>query len=166
MNRRALLKSVAALAAGLTNVPIHAQQKSTQPKPPKPDLPYLLEVEKLIPTDEQIVTRSKDDQTMTIPGTTSSARTPLPEPIFLFLPGKIEATQFELFHFQVTDGHRQWTKGSEERPDNDAPEDAIRLTLRPLGGGVVRIEAAEMLDPGEYALIPRGQNTAFCFTVF
>jgi hypothetical protein len=145
---------------------IMAQQKDAAPKPPKTDLPYLLEGNKLIPTDTQAATRSKDDQTITVAGATSSARTPLPEPVFLFSPGQLAAAQFELFHFQILKDHRQWTKGAQDRPDNDAPEDTIRLTLRPAGSGLVRIEAAEMLNPGEYALIARGQNKAFCFTVF
>ncbi len=162
MKRRTLLKTLSALVVTI----VSAQQKDAGPRPPQTDLPYLLEAEKLIPTDAQPATRSKDDKTITVSGATSSVKTPLPEPIFLFSPGQINATQFELFHFQVSNGRRQWIKGSEERPDNDAPEDTIRLTLRPMGQGVVRIEAAEMLDPGEYALIARGQNTAFCFTVF
>ena len=144
-----------------------AQQKSSGPKPPKSDLPYLLEAEKLIPTDAQQVTRSgaKNDETITVNGTTSSARTPLPEPIFLFAPGQINASDFELIQFQVVNGKRQWKKG---QPTNsgDEPEPVLRLTLRPVGEGVIRIEAAAMLNPGQFALVPRGKNTAFCFTVF
>jgi hypothetical protein len=162
MNRRALLKWLAALvAAGAV-----AQKKDSQPKPPRTDLPYLLQADKLLPTDITTATRSKDDQVITLNGATSTARTPLPEPIFLFSSGQISASQFELFHFQISNGHREWKKGGQERPDNDAPEDTIRLTLRPVQQNVTRIEAAEMLAPGEYALIPRGQTTAFCFTVY
>ena len=162
MIRRALLKSL------LASVPItaSAQHNDARPKPPKSDLPYLLEASKLIPTDTQPATRSKDQQSVTVSGVTSSAKTPVPEPVFLYSQGQISPTQFELFHFQVANGQREWSKGKTERPENDMAEDTIRLTLRPVGEGVIRIEAAEMLDPGEYALIARGQNTAFCFTVF
>jgi hypothetical protein len=164
MNRRAWLMTVFGSAAEI----VAAQQKGAEPKPPKKDLPYLLEAEKLIPTDPQPATRSnsKDDQTITVAGASSPARTPLPEPIFLFLPGQIDATQFELIQFQISNGRRQWSKSKQEHPDNDEPQEILRLTLRPLGNGVIRIEAAEMLSPGEYALIAKGQNTAFCFTVF
>lgn len=164
MNRRALLKTLSALVPAI----VHAQQKEAGPKPPKKDLPYLLEAQKLIPTDTQLASRSssKDDQTITVSGATSSARTPLPEPIFLFSPGQISATQFELIHFQVANGRRQWIKGKRERSADEEPEEILRLTLRPISDGVIRIEAAEMLNPGEYALIAQGQNTAFCFTVF
>jgi len=145
-----------------------AQQKSAGPKPPKNDLPYLLEAQKLIPTEIQTLSRSgsKDDTTITVSGTTSPARTPLPEPIFLFSPGQINAAQFELFRFHVTNGHREWSKNKQQNPQDEEPEEILRLTLRPVAEGVIRIEAAEMLNPGEYALIPKDQKTAFCFTVF
>lgn len=161
MTRRHLVLIFAGAFAGIAA----AQQKS--PKPPQKDLPYLLEAEKLIPTDVQPATRStaKDDQTITVAGVTSKARTPLPEPIFLFASGQINPSQFELIRFQVADGRRQWKKGQSAQPD-DEPQEPLRLTLRPLAEGLIRIEASPMLAPGEYALIARGQNTAFCFTVF
>jgi hypothetical protein len=142
-------------------------QKGAVPKPPKSDLPYLLEAEKLIPTDATPATRSKDDESITVSGISSSARTPLPEPIFVFSAGQIKATDFELIQFDVANGRRQRSKARQQRSNKDEePEEILRLTLRPVGEGLVRIEAAEMLNPGEYALIPRGKNTAFCFTVF
>lgn len=143
------------------------QEKASGPKPPKPDLPYLLKAGKLIPTEPQTVTRSgsKNDETISVVGATSTARTPLPEPIFLFSPGEINAGDFELIRFQAANGHRQWKKGQQTSTDEE-PEQPLRLTLRPVGERTVRIEAAVMLNPGEYALIPRGKNTAFCFTVF
>ena len=163
MTRRGVLLGIV-----LGHVPrVFAQQKASPPKPPKSDLPYLLEAEKLIPTEAQPVTRSgaKDDAAITVNGATSPARTPLPEPIFLFAPGQINASDFELIQFQVVDGKRQWRKG---QPANsgDEPETVLRLTLRPAGEGVFRIEAAAMLNPGQFALVPRGKNTAFCFTVY
>lgn len=157
--------TLAAIAATLA----FPQQKGAATKPPKSDLPYLLEAQKLIPTDASPVTRSssKSNESLSVPGVTSSARTPLPEPIFVFSQVQIKATDFELIRFDVANGRRQWTKGKQEHPNNDEePEEILRLTLRPVAEGVVRIEAAEMLNPGEYALIPRGKDTAFCFTVF
>ncbi|MBV8898477.1 MAG: hypothetical protein JO051_18315 [Acidobacteriaceae bacterium] len=165
MFRPALVIAFAAMAVALA----FPQQKGAATKPPKADLPYLLEAQKLIPTDATPATRSttKEDERVTVDGATSSARTPVPEPIFVFSAGQIKATDFELIHFEVASGRRQWTKGKQERPNNDEePEEILRLTLRPIAEGIVRIEAAEMLNPGEYALIPRGKDTAFCFTVF
>jgi hypothetical protein len=162
MRRAGLAAVLLAAAMALT------QDKASEPKPPKTDLPCLLQASKLIATEPQVVNRSgpKSDETISVSGVTSPARTPLPEPIFLFSPGEIKAGDFELIRFQVANGHRQWKKGEQTTPDNDEPEEPLRLTLRPVGEGVVRIEAAVMLNPGEYALIPRGKNTAFCFTVF
>jgi hypothetical protein len=144
-----------------------AQNKASEPKPPKADLPYLLKATKLIATEPQTLNRSgpKSDETISVSGVTSPARTPLPEPIFLFSPGEIKAGDFELIRFQVGNGHRRWKKGQQSSAD-DEPEEPLPLTLRPVAKGVIRIEAAVMLNPGEYALIPRGKNTAFCFTVF
>jgi hypothetical protein len=163
MRRAGSLAAIALLAA----VIVLAQEKSSEPKPPKTDLPYLLQASRLIPTEPQPVTRSgsKTDDTISVPGATSTARTPLPEPIFLFSPGEIKASDFELIRFQVAGGRRQWKKGQQTSSD-DEPDQPLRLTLRPMAEGVVRIEAAVMLNPGEYALIPHGKNTAFCFTVF
>jgi hypothetical protein len=161
MTRRAALFGILPVCLAI------AGQNASDPKPPKTDLPYLLEAEKLIATDGQPISRSgpKDDETISVKGTTSSARTPLPEPIFLFSPGQISANDFELIQFQVADGKRQWKKG---QPANtgDEPEQVLRLTVRPVREGVVRIEAAVMLNPGEFALLPRGKDIAFCFTVF
>jgi len=146
---------------------LFAQQKSG-PKPTQTDLPYLLEADKLIPTEAQTVTRSgsKDDETLSVKGSASKARTPLPEPIFLFSAGKISPENFELIRFQVSSSQRQWNRKQQSNPNSIEPDEPLRLTLRPVGNGVTRIEAAEMLSPGEYALMPRGGDTAFCFTVF
>ncbi|HEX4750929.1 MAG TPA: hypothetical protein VH302_15420 [Bryobacteraceae bacterium] len=142
-----------------------AQEKG--PKPPQKDLPYLLEANRLIPTDAQPATRStaKDDVTITVAGVTSKVRTPLPEPIFLFSSGQIDPQQFELIRFQVSDGGRHWKKGQPIQ-QGDEPDEPLRLTLSPKGEKLYRIEASPMLAAGEYAIIARGQNTAFCFTVF
>src|ERR1700744_4492150 len=66
-------------------------QKYTGPKPPKPDLPYLVHADNRVPTE---VSESKpetkhNDVMYTVPGTSSPARTPLAEPIFLMESDKI-----------------------------------------------------------------------------
>jgi hypothetical protein len=134
--------------------------------PPQKDLPYLREASKLIPTEVQAVTKSKskEGEMFSVSGTTSPARTPLPEPIFLFSPGQINAEQMALFHFEVKEGRREVTLGKHAGDDDNQPE--LHLTVRKLDADVYRIEAAEMLDPGEYALSPQGVNRAFCFTVY
>ena len=144
-----------------------AFSQANQPsiRPPKKDVPYLLEADKLIETEVRQAAQSgsKQGQIFSIPGTTSSARTPLPEPIFLFSPDRISANQLGLYRLQVTNGHREVVIGKHHRDDE---ETSFRLTLHRLDATLYRIEAAQMLDPGEYALSPQGSNTAFCFTVY
>jgi hypothetical protein len=162
MTRRVLLKIASFLVAGQ----VFAQMDEANLRPPQKDLPYLLEASKLIPTEAEPTTgsKSKRGETFSVPGTTSPARTPLPEPIFLFSPGQIQAEQFALFHFEVKNGRREVTL-SKRNEDSDNPSE-LHLTVRKVNADVYRIEAAEMLDPGEYALCPQGVNTAFCFTVY
>jgi hypothetical protein len=162
MTRRAVLRTIpfAVIATAA-----FGQEERSNIRPRKKDVPYLLEADKLIETEVQQATQSgsKKEQTFSIPGTTSTARTSLPEPIFLFAPDRISADQLGLYKLQVTNGRREVTTGKRH---SDEEETTFRLTLRRLDAGLYRIEAAEMLEPGEYALSPRGSNTAFCFTVY
>lgn len=162
MTRRVLLRVASFLVAGQ----VFAQTNEANVRPPQKDLPYLLEAAKLIPTEVQPATgsKSKGGEMFSVPGTTSPARTPLPEPIFLFSPGQIQAEQFALFHLEVKNGHREVTVSKHSESDDNPSE--LRLTIRKVNPDVYRIEAAEMLDPGEYALSPQGVNKAFCFTVY
>src|SRR5581483_2771180 len=162
MTRRLLLKVASFLVAGQ----VFAQTDEAHLRPPQKDLPYLLEASKLIPTEAQPATgsKSKGGETFSVPGTTSYARTPLPEPILLSSPGQIQAEPFALFHFEVKNGRREVTLSKHSEDSNNPSE--RRLTVRKVNPDVYRIEAAEMLDPGEYALSPQGVNKAFCFTVY
>ena len=141
-----------------------AQEPQPEPTPPRKDIPYLLEAQKLVDLEVQKATESKTKQgvAFSVAGTSSKARTPLPEPIFLFSPDKISADQLLLYHFDVREGRRATRTG---KSDADEDED-LRLTLRPLNGGVYRIEASHMLSPGEYALYAQGTGQAFCFAVY
>jgi hypothetical protein len=141
-----------------------ARQKYSGPRPPQKDLPYLLEGDRLIPAEVQQTTqtKSKEGETFSVPGTTSPARTPLPEPIFLIAPQKLNAEQLALYHLQMKEGRRDVVIGKKE----DDESQNLRVALRKLEEGLYRIEATHMLEPGEYALSPQGDNTAFCFTVY
>ncbi len=68
-----------------------AADKYTGPRPPQPDIPYLLHASKLIPTEvvEAREEQKKNESTYIIPGASSPARTPLAEPIFLIEADKI-----------------------------------------------------------------------------
>ncbi len=68
----------------LTASAIAFGQKYTGPRPPKPDVLYLVHADNLIPTEvtEAKPETKKNEIMYSIPGTTSPARTPLAEPIF------------------------------------------------------------------------------------
>ena len=60
-------------------------EKYTGPRPPKPDVPYLLHANNLVETEtaEAKEESRKDDIIYVISGTTSPVKTPLAGPIFL-----------------------------------------------------------------------------------
>lgn len=161
MQRRKLLQLIAISAFRLNAAPSY-----TGPRPPAKDVPYLKEATKLVVTEVQQATQSKSKEgaTFTVDGVTSPARTPIPEPIFLFSPGRINADSLELARFTVKDGKRVFVVGGRKSDDDDQP--VLHLTLRKLDAELYEIEASEMLEPGEYALSPQGSNTAFCFSVY
>ena len=65
----------------------------TGPRPPKPDVPYLVHASNLIPTEATEASQEgkKDESTYTVQGAASPVRTPLAEPIFLLRSEKIKA---------------------------------------------------------------------------
>jgi hypothetical protein len=142
------------------------QDKYSGPKPANKDLPYLLHGDKLIATEVEKATQSnsKEGQVFFVPGITSPARTPLAEPIFLFSPDHFRAEQLGLFRFEVRNGRREVVISGKHKKRDAEP--VFHVTLRRLDENLFRIEVSEALDPGEYALSPEGDNTAFCFTVY
>ncbi len=143
-----------------------ADEQYSGPRPPKPDLPYLVHADNLIPTEAGEARedkRGKNESAYVIPGPTSPARTPLAEPIFLFESDKIKPESLQLFRLEVKDGNREVVVGS--RKKNARP---LRLTVKSLGGTLFRIEVNEGLglENGEYSLSPEGSNAVFCFTEY
>ena len=59
----------------------------------------------------------KDENTFSVAGAASSARTPVAEPIFLLRSEKIKPDALELYRFEVKNGRRQLTL-SRKRKDN------------------------------------------------
>lgn len=161
MTRRSFLPMLPLAAAGSV-----ALAQYSRPRPAKKDLPYLLEAGRLIATQVEHVTRSttNKEEIFSVSGATSPARTPIPEPIFLFAPDQINPEQLGLYRFEVKEGRRQAALADKRAPDSD--EEPLHLTLRKLAPNLFRIEAGEMLQPGEYALYAQARDTAFCFTVF
>lgn len=136
-------------------------QESTAPTPPKSDLPYLKHAGNLVPTElvQAQEQKKKDESTYVIAGAASSAKTPLPMPIFIFASEKIPPESLQLFKLQTKSGHREITIGKKG-------PDPIRLQVTHLSGNLYRIEVYNELEPGEYSLSPNNSNLAFCFAVF
>ena len=130
----------------------------TGPKPPKPDLLYLVHADNLLPTEAAEAKQDKD--TYSVAGASSSAKTPLAEPIFLLQSDKLSPETLELYRFEVKSGKRELTinKRRGARP--------LHLSVTKLDRGLYRVEAAEPLENGEYGLSPSGSNRVFCFQIF
>lgn len=138
-------------------------QKYAGPRPPKPDVPYLLHAANLLETEAREAREEarKDEIVYAVPEAASPVRTPLASPIFLFQADKLVPEKLELYKLEVKNGRREVTfarKKSKARP--------IRVSLRRLGENLYRIEVDESLENGEYSLTPSGTNQVFCFQVY
>lgn len=147
-----------------------AQQtkKYAGPRPPRPDIPYLLHATRLIETEvgEASEEKRKDDMVAIMKGSSSPVKTPLPEPIFLFESQKILPEKLQLFKLSTgKSGNREVLFPSNPKKAKDGGR-PIHLSFNKLDGTLYRIEAAEILDIGEYCLSPSGANQVFCFQVY
>lgn len=135
------------------------------PRPPKPDMLYLVHADHLIPTEaaEAAGDSKKDDTNYTLPGASSPARTPLAEPIFLIETDRIVPERLELYRWEVKGGRRELSLSKARRKNNAK---ALHLSVTHIEGNLYRIEASEPLDDGEYSLSPSDSNRVFCFEVF
>ena len=94
-----------ALAAALA----FPQSKYTGPRPPKPDIPYLLQADRLIETEavDAKEETKKDDTIYSVPGAASSAKTPLAEPAFLFEAKNVQPDRLQLYKLESKNGRRE-----------------------------------------------------------
>jgi hypothetical protein len=136
------------------------------PLPPKPDLPYLLHASTLVPTEAVMASQSaqKKSSTFTIQGASSSAKTPLAEPIFILETRSLDPASLELWRFEVRNGERSVSvTGGVHHKGASGP---YHLSVTKIGDRLYRLEAQEMLENGEYSLSPAGSNQAFCFQIY
>jgi hypothetical protein len=140
-------------------------QKYQGPRPPKVDMVYLVHADNLVPTEvaEAKQESKKNETNYSIDGPTSSARTPLAEPIFILDSDKLKPDTIELYRLDVKNGHREISISQKRGRDGPRP---LRLTVIPLDKGLYRLEAAETLENGEYSLSPNDSNRVFCFEVY
>ncbi len=143
------------------SAPVFAAEQYNGPRPPKPDIPYILHADTLIPTEVTQASEAtrKKDTVYTIPGASSPAKTPVPEPIFIMEAKSIQPSDLGLYRMDVHDGNRE-VAITGRHSHNDK---VFHLTVTKLGENLYRIEVEDTLANGEYSLSPSGSNIAFCF---
>ena len=158
------MRRLAFLFLAVATVNVIRAEDYTGPRPPKPDVLYLVHASNLIPTEvaEAQQESKKDDTTFSVPGASSAVRTPVAEPIFLIRSEKIKPDALELYRFEVKNGRRQLTL-SRKRKEGYGP---FHLSITKLDKDLYRVEADEALENGEYSLSPTGSNAVFCFQVY
>jgi hypothetical protein len=161
--RRAIIFSLLTLSLLTASLGLWAADKYTGPRPPKPDLPYLLHANALVPVEasEAKPEGGKKDQSLyNVNGGESPAKTPLAEPIFLLQSEKVLPERLELYRLTVKNGHREIVMS---RKNGARP---LNLTVNKIDGRLYRLEAGEPLENGQYSLSPNDSNQVFCFEVF
>jgi hypothetical protein len=152
------------VAALLVSAWVLPAQKYNGPQPPKPDLPYLVHADTLVPTEEAEAKEEdrKDEIIYTITGATSPAATPLASPVFLIRAEQIAPDKLEIYKLEPKNGKREILfrrkKKQVARP--------IRCTVNSIGENLYKLEVDESLGNGEYSITPSGSNQVFCFRVF
>ena len=149
---------------GFACLGVIAAQKYSGPRPAKPDVPYLVHADNLVEMEvvEAKEEKRKDDIAYVVAGTSSSARTPLTGPRFLFQADKLSASKLQLYRFDVKNGNREVFFS----PKGKNSAKSRRISVNALGGDLFRIEVEESLENGEYGLTPEGSNQVFCFQVY
>ncbi len=142
-----------------------AQSPYKGPRPPKPDIPYLLHANDLVSTEvsEAKEENRKDDILYVIPGANSPAKTPLASPILLIQADKVQPERLQLFKLESKGSQREILFSRKKK-----------ITAKPLlvevnrltPDNLYRIEVDQSLENGEYSLSPDGSNRVFCFAVY
>jgi hypothetical protein len=141
-----------------------AGMEYTGPRPPRKDTVYLVQADRLVPTDAGIARRqtAANGITYIVPGERSTARTPLASPTLVVEAGNLSADKLRLFRLDIRNGHRELNFHYKSR-DGAFP---LRAAIANLAAGLYRIDVLDSLPAGEYALSPDGANDVFCFEVF
>lgn len=165
--RNLVFRSLAAGLLLLTAASAQSQRKYEGPRPPKPDVPFLLHAGKLTETETGTAAESqtKDGTLYTVSGATSPARTPVPEPILLFQADKINPDKLTLFRMEARGSQRTLLLPQAGKRKKDSAKPVFML-VSPLAPGLFRVEVNEVIPDGEYCLSPEGSNQVFCFTAY
>lgn len=140
-------------------------QKYKGPRPPKPDVLYLLHATNLVETEQQTAReeKRKDDTAYIVDGAASPVKTPMAEPIFLLESKQLMPDKLQLYKLDAKNGKREIVMSMKKRRDSARP---LHLMVRRVADGLFRIEANEFLQNGEYAVTPEGSNQVFLFQVY
>jgi hypothetical protein len=162
MKRLSVFPALLLLCAGFG----FAQEKYSGPRPPKPDVPYLMHADNLIETESgeaREESRGRNDKAYIVSGARSPVRTPLAEPVFLFESDKIAPESLGLYRLEVKGGNREVVTSQKKRGPRP-----LRLTVTRLGEHLYRLEVNEGLglEDGQYSLSPTASNAVFCFEVY
>lgn len=159
--RRVKTATVLALLA----LPLLGADRYTGPRPPKADLPYLQHADNLVETESGMASMEtrKDATYAIVAGTTSKARTPLAEPIFLVQTNKFQADKFEIYKMELKDGKREVLVDHKKPKNLERP---VHILITRLDDKLYRIEVDEPLENGEYVLTPQGSDDVFAFTIY
>ncbi len=137
-------------------------QTYNDPRPTKPDLPFLKQGNLMIATEASVARQQKQkgDILYVIEGAGSPVRTRLASPIFLFQAERIVPETLGLYKLEVKNGQRQILFPAKKPPK------PILVDVTRLEGDLFKIEIHDDLPPGEYSLSPEGSNDVFCFAVY
>ncbi|MCW5978011.1 MAG: hypothetical protein KIT09_08025 [Bryobacteraceae bacterium] len=158
-----------AFSAGLLLLaPAALPQEYDGPRPPKPDIPYLLHAGDLVELEagEARVEDRKRETANLLAGAASPVKTPLAEPIFIFESDKIPAQKLALYQLDVVKGQREIAFPKDAREQFRKGPHPKHLMVRKLAGKLFWLEANEVLDNGQYCLSPEGSQAVFCFEIF
>lgn len=139
-------------------------ERYTGPRPPKPDVPYLLHADNLLETEAATAKEDtrKDLRIATVPGATSNVKTPLAEPIFVIKPQKFRADKFGVYRMTVRNGNREVVVDAKNAKNVSRP---IHVVVTRLDDALYKIEVDEPLENGEYTLSPEGSDDVFSFAI-
>lgn len=156
------------LASAFLFAPAVLAQQYDGPRPPKPDIPYLLHADNLVEleTGEARIEDRKKETANLLPGAASPVKTPLAEPIFIFESAKIPAQKLALYQLDVVRGQREIAFPKDPREQFRKGPHPKHLMVRKLDDKLYWLEANEVLDNGQYCLSPEGSQAVFCFEIF
>src|SRR5262245_56887266 len=139
--------------------------KYTGPRPPKPDVLYLLHADNLLETEVQAAKEEtrKDATVASISGAASAAKTPLAEPIFLLKTTRLVPDKLAAYKLEVKNGNREVIVSHKKQKNIARP---IHLVVTKLDDSLYRVEIDEPLENGEYTISPEGSNDTFSFQIY